>query len=108
MASPAKKFPGFGLPVDHEVDSPLPTALDRRWTSDGVTVREQRMMDFIGKILDKPDWDTKVFDDEIVARWRSEANALLPTDDGDVYLSQQMFDFVRSNPSNTRLWFGGS
>jgi len=101
MAAPPKKFPGFGLPVDYGNDSPvrLPTALDGGWSSAGVTLREKRMMDFIDKITDKPGWDTKIFDDEIVKKWFSEAHELPATSDGDLWhYSQEMWDFVRSGP----------
>lgn len=95
MASSEKKFPGFGLPVDHtEARSPFPTALNSGWGSLGVTLREQRMMDFINKITDKAGWETKVFDEDIVARWRAEADQASDTVEDDVYLSKQMFDFV--------------
>jgi len=93
----AKQFPGFGLPVTHKGargSDKFPLAIDGRWSSDGVTLREKRMLDFIGKITDKSGWEAKVFDAEIVSRWRAEADGLT-SDDGDVYLSQEMFDFVR-------------
>lgn len=91
-----RQFPGFGLPVSHfgQNDFPLAVAIensDQAWASIGVTLREQRMLDFICQITDKPDWHIKVFDDEIVSRWRAESNR--PVND-DVYLSEKMFDFV--------------
>jgi hypothetical protein len=95
-ASTTKQFPGFGLPVDHEGDGDLfPLAIGSEpWASMGVTLREKRMLDFINKITDKPDWEVKVFDEDIVARWRVEADVRPDELEGDVLLSQQMFDFV--------------
>ena len=43
----------------------------------------------INTITDKPEWDRKVFDEEIVNRWRNEA--LFP-DTGN--FSEKMFDYV--------------
>jgi hypothetical protein len=39
-------------------------------------VRELAMMDVMDKITDKPDWHKKVFDDNIVSKWRKEALAI--------------------------------
>ncbi|KAK3292032.1 uncharacterized protein B0H64DRAFT_377587 [Chaetomium fimeti] len=90
-----KRFPGFGLPVDHEGEdvASFPLAIGQPWSSSGVSLREQRMLDFINKITDKPGWDTKVFDEGIVSRWRAEADVRPEELGGDVYLSQKMFDF---------------
>jgi hypothetical protein len=75
MAILEKKFPGFGLPVEFvpKWDESPHAHLSSPWSSSGVTLREQRMMAFINTITDKPDWETKVFDDKIVAKWREEA-----------------------------------
>ncbi|KAK4443544.1 hypothetical protein QBC34DRAFT_416930 [Podospora aff. communis PSN243] len=75
MATSEKKFPGFGLPVESvpKWDESTHSHLSSPWSSSGVTLREQRMMSFINTITDKPDWETKVFDDKIVAKWREEA-----------------------------------
>ncbi len=99
--STTKQFPGLGLPIDHEGKGLTVFRLaigDRPWTSKGVTLREQRMLDFISQITDKPDWEVKVFDEHIVSRWRAEAGARPEELEGDVQLSSQMFDFVREPP----------
>lgn len=96
-ASTKKQFPGLGLPIDHEGEglTTFPLAIgDQPWTSNGVTLREQRMLQFINQITDKPEWEVKVFDEDIVSRWRAEADIRPEELDGDVILSQQMFDFV--------------
>ena len=92
-ASSNRKFPGFGLPVDHLGDSEVPLAIDGSWLSNGVTLREQRMMDCISQITDKPGWEMKVFDDDIVSRWRAESDGR-STADGDIFMSQTMFNYV--------------
>ncbi|KAJ4289335.1 hypothetical protein N0V88_007086 [Collariella sp. IMI 366227] len=95
-ASTTKQFPGFGLPIDHEgqgLDT-FPLAIGAMpWTSNGVTLRERRMLEFINKITDKPNWEAKVFDEDIVCRWRAEADVRPEGLEGDVLLSRQMFDF---------------
>ncbi|KAK4221203.1 hypothetical protein QBC38DRAFT_139315 [Podospora fimiseda] len=88
----SKKFPGFGLPVEHFAGRCFPHAVAKSWGSSGVTTRELRMLGFINQITDKPNWEDKVFDDEIVSRWRAEADAH-ETVDGDIYMSKEMFDF---------------
>lgn len=96
--STKKQFPGFGLPVDHKGEGlcSFPLAIGPPpWASKGVSLREKRMLDFINKITDKPDWESKVFDEGIVSRWRAEVDQRPREPGGDVYLSQQMFDFVR-------------
>ncbi|KAK3989607.1 hypothetical protein QBC44DRAFT_82527 [Cladorrhinum sp. PSN332] len=88
-----KQFPGFGLPVEHFAGRCFPHAVAKSWGSQGVTLRELRMMGFINQITDKPNWEDKVFDDEIVSRWRAEAEGHGLLSDNDVYMSKQMFDF---------------
>lgn len=92
--------PGFGMPVDKDVNPSSPSALLGEWFSNGITVREQRMMAFIGDVTDKPEWERKVFDEEIVAKWREEAGARPEDLDGDVILDKDMFDFVGSHFSH--------
>lgn len=38
-------------------------------------VREVAMMLVMDRLMDKPDWQTKVFDDEIAEKWKAEAAA---------------------------------
>lgn len=54
-------------------------------------------MEFVNQITDKPDWERKVFDESIVAKWKEEAKSVeLPGHEGDVFLSDKMFDNVGS------------
>lgn len=94
-------LPGFGLPVstlppwdDEDINSRFPHAIADFIASEGLTLRERRMLDFITQITDKPEWDRKVFDDEIVSKWKSEACRFDPSCD-DHFLSQDMFTYVR-------------
>lgn len=98
------KFPGFGLPLDDMPSSWKRDCADRKrfpnaiqdWAGLGVTVRERNMLSFINLITDKPEWDRKVFDEEIVGKWRQEASA------NDADFSGKMFDFVSSKPDESR------
>lgn len=93
-------LPGFGLPIDtwpawsrKKNKKRFPHAISEFGTAKAITLRERRMLDFINKISDKPEWDRKVFDEAIVSEWRAEATCY---DDKieDFYLSEQMFDYV--------------
>ncbi|KAK5715592.1 hypothetical protein LTR15_010237 [Elasticomyces elasticus] len=73
--------PGFGLPVDampkwlgtRKKSGRFPHAIADFFSVEGVTRREQRMLDFINQITDKPRWWEKVDNEEILSRWRIEA-----------------------------------
>lgn len=108
MADPQTiALPGFGLPVDTLPPwdrgynkERFPHAISDFFATDGLTVRERRMLDFINKITDKPEWDSKVFDDDIVSKWRTEA-CRYDESLQDEYLSDAMFNYV-SEPTRCR------
>jgi hypothetical protein len=54
------------------------------------TLRELTMMSLMNEITDKPAWNTKVFDQAMTAKWRSEALAKENID-----ISEKMVDWVR-------------
>lgn len=103
---PRNVLPGFGLPLvnlpqwhpwrveDERKRERLPHAISDHVASKGVTLRERRMLEFIGQISDKPEWDRKVFDESIVVKWKEEAYRFVEELD-DKFLSEKMFDFVR-------------
>lgn len=77
------KVPGFGYDYRFELDSMFPKNQDRfrhgandfkQWPR--LTAREVAMMGVMNALTDKKDWHEKVFDDEIVARWKEEAHAV--------------------------------
>ncbi|CAO2649124.1 Nn.00g100730.m01.CDS01 [Neocucurbitaria sp. VM-36] len=93
------KLPGFGLPYndwgsdkDHVAQS---LSAVMHWDHAVLTVRERCMLFFINKITDKPDWQQKVCDEGIIAKWKQEASdldwATVVTKDGD--MSTKMFDY---------------
>jgi hypothetical protein len=63
------QLPGFGLPL--EQSSNIPTATGG-WWAEPITVRERTMIALMATIKDKPDWNRKVFNEDIVCKWRSE------------------------------------
>jgi hypothetical protein len=46
------------------------------WGGERLTAREVSMLALMDSITDKENWDQKVFDEDIVAKWRTEATAL--------------------------------
>jgi hypothetical protein len=51
----------------------FPHAIEDTYDTQGVSQRERLMMDIVNQISDKQGWTEKVFDEEIVAKWRAEA-----------------------------------
>ncbi|RXW20552.1 hypothetical protein EST38_g5302 [Candolleomyces aberdarensis] len=104
--------PGLGKPLDYipteddplYVGPPLATALlpvcEEMWQSSEhelesdeknfipiTTVRELSMLRFMSSVTDKPEWDQKIFDADIVKKWRTET-----VDNPDVNMTNLMFD----------------
>jgi hypothetical protein len=93
------KVPGFGLPVNFMPSwgsRSFPNAITS-WAANNLTVRERSMMGMMNEITDKSEWDRKVFDETIVAKWKEEA---LAKND----FTEQMFNYVsEARPSVARL-----
>ncbi|KAI7550002.1 hypothetical protein KC331_g3454 [Hortaea werneckii] len=49
-----------------------PRANALRWHGTPATLRERDMIAVLDKLTDKPDWEQKVYDDTILAKWREE------------------------------------
>ena len=62
-------YPGLGLPLCSKRDG-------YQQPSDTLPVRELAMMHIMDRLTDKKDWNKKVFDEGIVAKWREEAKAI--------------------------------
>ncbi|KAL1965830.1 hypothetical protein VTN77DRAFT_5151 [Rasamsonia byssochlamydoides] len=77
-------LPGFTLPLNYTPDQENPydktmfpnaldyTDIDGGYISGLRTFREITMMQVMNVITDKPEWDRKVFDEEITSKWRKE------------------------------------
>ncbi|SPO07425.1 uncharacterized protein DNG_10119 [Cephalotrichum gorgonifer] len=79
--------------MDEVIERAVSSAVYGKWTSMGVTTREQRMMSFIGNISDTPDWEHLVFNEKIVKKWRARVDMNQPETLEDAFLSKEMFDF---------------
>ncbi|EAW14627.1 uncharacterized protein ACLA_076680 [Aspergillus clavatus NRRL 1] len=68
------KLPGFSLPLDYLPDGNImfPSVLETDSVSRLNTHRELLIMRAINAITDKSDWDQKIFNDGILAKWRKE------------------------------------
>ncbi|KAF2019444.1 hypothetical protein BU24DRAFT_419067 [Aaosphaeria arxii CBS 175.79] len=77
--SEVPKYPGLGLPLRHnpqETYGFYPIGAHGSCygsDSDILPVRELAMMSVMDRLTDKPEWYHKVFDEQIVAKWREEA-----------------------------------
>ncbi|WOO78742.1 uncharacterized protein LOC62_02G002281 [Vanrija pseudolonga] len=68
--------PGLGAPLGKYVtasqrETIFPSAL-LGWLPRPYTVRERAMMAFVASVIDKDGWRDKVFNEEIVGKWREE------------------------------------
>jgi len=89
MSTSTVKYPGFGLQVNEEgPPDRFPNAI-KDWAGMPITVRERTMMFIMNSITDKPDWDRKVFDDNVTQKWRQEA-----LDAPDMDVTVKMLDYV--------------
>ncbi|KAH7066433.1 hypothetical protein BKA63DRAFT_161543 [Paraphoma chrysanthemicola] len=94
------KLPGFGLPhdswnVEDSCDDILDLSAVEGWQHDVLTIRERCMLFFINEITDKPDWFRKVHDEQILAKWKQEAQDVDWEKIGFMYggMSDRMFEF---------------
>ena len=49
------------------------------------------MMELMNRITDKKDWNSKIFDNSIISKWRTEALAMVAP---DTDFSEKMVDYV--------------
>lgn len=96
------KLPGFGLPLDHMPEwsrtrekHRFPHAIADFFATEGVTLREQRMLDFINQITDKDRWTEKIYDEAILRNWKQEAcGTHQQQETSPKHLSTKCFDYV--------------
>lgn len=83
MPQVSGNYPGLDLPIRYftrefeDVTYPMGAhgnCLGAK--SDLLPVRELAMLSVMEQLTDKPDWEKKVFDDAITAKWRDEALAI--------------------------------
>ncbi|KAF2744937.1 hypothetical protein M011DRAFT_153165 [Sporormia fimetaria CBS 119925] len=73
-----RQYPGLGLPLRHYAMDfgtyPIGVHGDAYGSKSGILpVRELAMMHIMEQLTDKPEWHKKVFEEDIVAKWRREA-----------------------------------
>lgn len=72
-------YPGLGLPLRHyprDETTFYPLGLHiHSWASRSamLPVREVAMMNIMERLTDKKDWHKKIFNEEVVKKWRKEA-----------------------------------
>ena len=105
------KRPGFGLPLSElpaiyssNSGARFPTLLNEEWSAATLTIREVFILWVVEQITNKPSWNTKVFDEEILAKWKAELEQApwkeaTGFEDGGP-CSQQMWDHV--SPASIR------
>lgn len=101
--APRVGLPGLDAPLTKYVGKYLgkyggafPSAVQEgQWQSNTITTRERAMLWFINTITDKPEWDRKVFDDTIVAKWRAELDTFVATGQEplDRGFTNEMYDY---------------
>lgn len=73
-------YPGLGLPLRTEAAEISYSSGAHSSCSDSDTgllpVRELAMMHIMDRLADKADWNKKVWNEDIVAKWRAEAKAI--------------------------------
>ncbi|KAK4119639.1 hypothetical protein N657DRAFT_626454 [Parathielavia appendiculata] len=90
MTPTVYQYPGVNLPLDHLRQGGrvgidfyrLGSFEGAEGVSELIQVREVFMMVLMDRLTDKPNWHEKVFDDAIVAKWRTEA---LAQPEGHIY-----------------------
>ena len=86
------KLPGFGHPINYQapgMGASSDAVMD--WYGQALTVRELKMIELMNQITEKPDWNRKVFDENITQKWRQEA-----LDAENVDVTEKMLDWVRT------------
>jgi hypothetical protein len=93
-------LPGFGMKVNERSQRSWDTSANPNqpwkrsydfvdWTCEAVTLREISMLKFIEAITNKPEWRRKVYDEEIVRKWKGECVGV-----DEKAFSERMFDCV--------------
>lgn len=109
MDSASLKVPGFGLPINHRFPQGeyFPSAiydvshnypLAQRIA---ITLRELKMLRLMDTITDKPEWESKVFDNEFIRKWSEEAHNAEGMD-----VTDKMLDYVSNAQQANASWIG--
>lgn len=90
---PINGYPESSFPFG---DGPSPRFSNaiQDWSATPLTLRERSMIAFMGEITDKPEWTRKIFDDEILSKWRKERAEKERQSEPECALTEKMFDYV--------------
>ena len=101
MATKSLNLPGYGKPLE-ETDSEwqhghrrFPSLLTDEFNGPTLTIREFFMLWCVEQITNKPSWNTKVFDDEILAKWKAEV---------DQAPWKEVTGFLEGGPCSDSMW----
>jgi hypothetical protein len=92
------KRPGFGLPLRDDgwwTADRFPSLQLEEWAAATLTIREVFMLWVVEQITNKPDWHTKAFDDEILAKWKAELETV-PW--------KEVTGFDQGGPCSEQMW----
>jgi hypothetical protein len=77
-----------------EKDRPrFPNAISD-WGGMPLMVRERNMMAVMDRLTDKPEWDRKIFDEEILAKWKKEVMVMFKDEPPEKQFSEDMWGYV--------------
>ena len=110
------KLPGSGLHLDNKPEwkpggphERFPHAIIDFFASEGVTLRELRMLDFVNQITDKLEWTSKVHESKIIDGWRQDACGTEEQQQtSSDHLSQMCFEYASYVILLTHKELGGS
>lgn len=88
-------YPGLGLPlrIDSKDAYSYPIGIQGSGSntiSECLPVRELAMMHIMDRLTDKPGWQKKIWDDEIVDKWRMEAKSIPDFEFWDIATQSKM------------------
>lgn len=68
------------------------------WSAKPRMLKERSMIALMSELSDKPEWTRKVFDEEIVEKWKQEAMEMAKSQAEERKITEKMFDFVSAVP----------
>jgi hypothetical protein len=106
------RVPGFGLPISFEYTNWLQMTQTFELAAAGsyaerMTKREVAMVIFMEAITDKTNWNLKIHDTEIVAKWREEARSFpdqIISDLAFQWCIEELRDRAKSFEANGSSW----
>ncbi|EME38963.1 hypothetical protein DOTSEDRAFT_75612 [Dothistroma septosporum NZE10] len=92
LTSPLNSIADHSWPGYDGTRPRFPNALSD-WSATPLMLRERMMIAFMAQITDKPEWTRKIFDGEIVGKWRREAIEQSRDEEPEKAFGQKMFAY---------------